>query len=204
MQGLLHSKHQVSFTTIKQANLRLHVERARCLHSSIRYCSSADKRTGRIWVRGFSVPAAATGILEHHQLRPWQQQAIEMINEEPNDRTIVWYWDAAGGAGKTALCKYIIKNFPNTLFLSSGKGSDLTYQIIKQKHDPKIILFNLSRMVEGAFSYAAVESIKDGIVFSGKYEGGTKLFNSPHVLIFANFPPAVDQLSPDRWNIIQL
>lgn len=60
---------------------------------------------------------------------------------------------------------------------------------------------NLSRQAEGAFSYASVETIKDGLVFSGKYEGGTRLYARPHVIIFANWLPDMTKLSLDRWDI---
>ena len=50
-------------------------------------------------------------------------------------------------------------------------------------------------------SYSAIESLKDGLLFSGKYEGGVKLFPPPHVVIFANFLPDMTKLSIDRWDI---
>ncbi len=53
--------------------------------------------------------------------------------------------------------------------------------------------------MEDYVSYQALEEIKDGIFFSGKYEGGMKIFNSPHVICFANFSPAEHKLSGDRW-----
>jgi len=43
--------------------------------------------------------------------------------------------------------------------------------------------------------------LKDGVVFSGKYEGGARLFPPPHVIIFANFLPDFTKLSADRWVI---
>jgi len=90
------------------------------------------------------------------------------------------------------------------MFLTSAAGKDLVHQVVKQKKDPKIILFNLSRSAEGAFSYASIESIKDGLVFSGKYEGGTRLFPRPHIVIFANWLPDFAKLSLDRWDIRHL
>jgi len=87
------------------------------------------------------------------------------------------------------------------LFLSSAAGKDLTHQVVKAQYDPRVVIMNLSRQAEGAFSYAAVESLKDGLVFSGKYEGGHRLFPRPHVIIFSNWFPDLSKLSLDRWDI---
>lgn len=95
----------------------------------------------------------------------------------------------------------MIENLDSVLFLTSAAGKDLVHQVVKTKRPPKIVILNLSRQSEGAFSYASVESIKDGLVFSGKYEGGSKLFPRPHVIVFANWNPDLSKLSLDRWDI---
>lgn len=77
----------------------------------------------------------------------------------------------------------------------------MTYQLLKSEFVPRIVLINLSRQNEGHFSYAAVEAIKDGLIFSGKYEGGTKLIPHPHIVIFSNWYPARENLTEDRWDI---
>jgi len=53
-------------------------------------------------------------------------------------------------------------------------------------------------------SYKAIESIKNGMIYSPKYEGGYKLFNSPHIIVFANQAPQQERLSSDRWVITQI
>lgn len=114
-------------------------------------------------------------------------------------RSIIWYTDIVGGCGKTAFCRYAIANVPDVLFVSSGSAKDILYQVIKTKRDPRIVIFNLPRTAEGAMSYSAIEQLKDGLLFSGKYEGGVKLFPPPHVIIFSNFFPDLSKLSLDRW-----
>jgi len=90
------------------------------------------------------------------------------------------------------------------LFLSSAAGKDMCHQIVKSKFNPNTILVNLSRQSEGAFSYASLECIKDGLVFSGKYEGGTRLFPKPHIIVFSNWFPDLAKLTLDRWCIREL
>lgn len=115
-------------------------------------------------------------------------------------RTIIWYTDIQGGCGKTALCRYMIANIPHVLFISTGAAKDILYQVIKNQWDPTVVIFNLPRTAEAAMSYSAIEQLKDGLVFSGKYEGGVKMFPPPHVVVFANFVPDLSRLSIDRWD----
>jgi hypothetical protein len=43
------------------------------------------------------------------------------------------------------------------------------------------------------------------MICNTKYETGVKVFNSPHIFVFANFPPdKPDELSNDRWIIKEL
>ena len=53
-------------------------------------------------------------------------------------------------------------------------------------------------------NYATLESLVNGMVVSGKYEGGKAFFDSPVVVVFANEPPKKEKMSADRWDIIQL
>ena len=50
----------------------------------------------------------------------------------------------------------------------------------------------------GYISYEALENIKDMYFYSGKYEGGCVNGNSPHIYIFANFPPDESKMTVDR------
>jgi len=70
---------------------------------------------------------------------------------------------------------------------------------------PDIIIIDIPRSYDiGYLNYTAIEKLKDGLFFSGKYESLTKMFDSPHVICMANFPPDLTQLSVDRWVLINL
>ena len=49
-----------------------------------------------------------------------------------------------------------------------------------------------------------IESIKNGLVFSGKYEGAQLIFNRPHVICFSNSLPDTTMMSADRWKIVNI
>jgi len=53
-------------------------------------------------------------------------------------------------------------------------------------------------------NYSAIESIKDGLATSAKYESTQLVFNSPHVFIFSNDLPQVHKLTLDRWKIFTI
>jgi len=199
LQGYVHWKHQIALRTLRQWNPRIHWERTRSIANAVAYCSDPAKRTGRIWSSGFTVDTRDLRIILEPNLYQWQQDLLTELRGEPDMRQVLWYVDVQGGCGKTALARFLVKNEPNTMFISSGSAKDIAYQVIKSTSSPHTVVFNLPRSAEAGMSYAAVESLKDGIVFSGKYEGGAKLFPPPHVVIFANFLPDLTKLSQDRW-----
>ena len=70
---------------------------------------------------------------------------------------------------------------------------------------PEVYVFNIPRLYEEHFNYGALESIKDGIIFSGKYTSVTFPLPTPNkVFVFANFPPDRTKLSADRWAVTHL
>lgn len=162
------------------------------------YCT----KDGKFISYGFPKPIKIIQVL-----RPWQQGIEDLIKTEPDDRTIHWYWEPNGNIGKSALVKYLHIKY-KALFCQSGKEGDILYHVFKspiEEMDPGIVLYDIPRSHEGHVSYSALEQIKNGMVFSPKYESGSKVFNPPHIIIFANFPPAFpEKLSADRWKITEL
>lgn len=138
-------------------------------------------------------------------LYSWQKAIEDLTLTEPDDRTIHWYWDDKGNIGKSAFIKYMIVKH-KVLFCSGGKHSDIMNLVFNQDMDTcNCVMFDIPRANKGHISYASLESIKNGMVCNTKYETGVKVFNSPHVFVFANFPPDDESLlSCDRWDIKEL
>lgn len=64
------------------------------------------------------------------------------------------------------------------------------------------MLFGIPRTCTAEYvSYSALEELKDGIFFSGKYESSMVMTNNLHIFVFANFEPDRSKLSKDRWEI---
>ncbi len=97
------------------------------------------------------------------------------------------------------MVKYIYVHLEEVIILC-GKRNDIAYQVVKNG-TCKIALYDIPRTHMDYVSYEAIEMVKNGLVTTGKYEGGTICFNTPHVICFANAPPDVEKLSKDRWAI---
>lgn len=131
----------------------------------------------------------------------WQFEILELLKTEPDDRAVHWYWSEKGGIGKSQFAKYCVAK-ENCLFFEEGKKADIMHLIFEAPEERLgRIIIDVPRDNGNNISYKSVESIKNGMIYSPKYEGGYKLFNSPHIIIFANEPPQYERLSADRWNV---
>ena len=136
------------------------------------------------------------------------KKILKLLEETPDDRTINWYWEETGNVGKSSLVKHIYLKYKDEVAIANGKGNDVRNQINNHvnlaKNNIKIAILDISRTSEEFVSYEVIEQIKNGLMYSGKYEGGVCCFNSPHVIVFANFGPKTESLSEDRWNIVEI
>lgn len=133
----------------------------------------------------------------------YQKFILNLIKQKPDSRTIHWFYDHIGNTGKTSFSKHICLKHRDDAIYISGKSSDIKCAIASCKKKPRICIFDFVRSSEEFISYEAIEAVKNGIFFSGKYESETVIMNCPHVIIFANFEPEKSKLSLDRWKIIE-
>lgn len=200
LQGFVAFKNQVDFTLLKKENKKAHWEKCINEEASIRYCQKKESRTGKMWYKNVKINVELKDPIK--EPREWQKTVLEWITHEPDDRSIIWIVDTEGGKGKTSLCKHICIKFENAIVLS-GKANDIKHGIVKflEKKTLEIALLDFTRTSENFISYEAIEAVKNGLFYSGKYEGQMVMYNSPHVIIFANFYPKIENLSLDRWKI---
>lgn len=133
-------------------------------------------------------------------LRPWQAELEERLMGPADTRKIIWCYDPAGSAGKTAFCKYMLAN--HTVFFSTnGKTNDIAHSW----NGESIILFNYTRSVNDRVNYEVLEALKDGLISSPKYESHTKYMHGhPHMVCMSNALPDLTKMLAERWDIIQL
>lgn len=136
--------------------------------------------------------------------RPWQQEVL-MSADKPWDRTINCIVDEEGCSGKSTCCG---------LVGTSGKGFELpdamenakeiiqfAYSMIQHTTEPKLIVYDMtrSRTTGDRSVYAALEMIKNGMVYDTRYSGKQHRFDPPAVWVFTNKAPNKWLLSADRW-----
>lgn len=205
LQGYAEFKTKIRWTSFK--NLPKGIEwqprgKFATRQNNLDYCSKEGKFIS--WGTCQIVPKYTINI----ELRMWQQQIVRKIDREPDDRTIEWYWEPNGCAGKTTFQKWIYLNYEGVVVLS-GKATDMKNGIIayeeKNKKLPKIVLINIPRCQDtDHVSWQGIEEIKDMFFYSGKYEGGMVCGPNPHVIIFSNESPPEHKMSGDRWNIVEI
>lgn len=183
-----------------------HWERCRNWRAAIKYCSKVDSRIAGPWtnIEGLKYRATIKNPLDGYELYEWQKQVLEIVDGEIDDRKVYWFWDENGCSGKTSLAKHICMT-RSAVYLN-GCSKDVLFAVSKllEDRDIRVAVFGLARQDKSYVSYRSLEILKDGIGFSGKYESGMMLFNSMHVIVFANFAPDLAGLSIDRWEIVKI
>ncbi len=137
----------------------------------------------------------------------WQSNIITIVDEAPNARKVHWFWEARGGAGKSFLARWLCIEY--RVQIGMGKSADIFNSIAKAMEKdpyawPQVVLLDIPRSYMEYVNYAALEQLKNGMIFSGKYEGAQLIFPPPHVIVFANEPPNTAKLSADRWKVVEL
>ncbi|AUM61852.1 Rep [uncultured virus] len=201
IQGYLEFEYQVSFSTLKKKFPDMHIERCKDKIKGREYCL----KDGDIY---FDMHPPPVDKFLKNEPKWWQTEILEKIKEEPDDRTINWYYDLVGGCGKTTLAKHIVTKYKRQCIYTGGKAADVKFGVNKfmkeKKNNLRIVIFDYTRSQEQFISYEAIESVKNGIFFSTKFESEMCYFDSPHVFVFANYPPDESKLSKDRWNIVEI
>lgn len=129
------------------------------------------------------------------------QKAIMNRVESQTDREITWVVDTEGNKGKTYLAKYLHSQNPDKVcYFQNIRTQDATYNYNGQD----LVIFDFTREQHERVNYSIIESLKNGIVFSAKYEPILKHYKPPKILCYSNWYPDETKLSNDRWDIINL
>ncbi len=215
-EGTPHLQGCLSYATKGRAfslglSNRIHWEKKSkysSLEQARHYCCDINKRVenGMVYIRNWKPPKNVK-TLKEEQLKSWQKKIITLIESEPDDRKIHWFWEPQGGIGKSVFCKYLC--IKHKAIILSGSAKDMKCGIMllheKTKEWPEIIIIDIPRTQDLEYiSYQGIEEIKNGCFFSPKYEGGMAIFDNPHIIIFSNDIPIKHNLSKDRWVVERL
>lgn len=159
------------------------------------YSQKSDTRVEGPWVFGMPIPYLGQDLITEDMMYDWQIGLLQIVKQRPHSRQIHWVCDKDGKVGKSSMTKYLAYHY-NALKCGGAKKD-----IYMAAGETDIYIVDLPRTVEERVPYEAIEELKNGHVFSGKYESCQKLFPIPHVIIFANFLPDFTAMSSDRWNV---
>lgn len=141
--------------------------------------------------------------LEEGETRDWQHALAEKLNEEADDRKIVFVVDEQGNSGKSWFCRWwYTSHSESTQLMGVGKRDDLAYAV---QSDKQYFFFDIPRTQLEYFQYSILEQLKNRIVFSPKYTSRVKVLDqTPHVVVFTNEEPDRNQLTNDRWDVMYI
>lgn len=188
---------------------RIHWEKCKSIERSCEYCSKEETRKpdGDQFLYGWRKPEALRTIVEE-DFYDWQTQLWGIIRQPvgPGDRTIHWYWESTGNVGKSAFARWCC--IQHGAAYVGGKSRDAACclaTLAEGGQFPGIVFIDLPRSVEiDDHMCGFVEGLKNGLLFSGKYESKMIITNGCHVVIFANKSPPLDKWSVDRIHEVRI
>lgn len=132
--------------------------------------------------------------------RPYQSILADILNGGPDSRKIYFVVDPHGNSGKSWFAhRYFLSRPDDVQILSAGRRDDLAFAIDERK---RVFLFDLPRSTSEFLQYSILEQLKNGLVFSSKYESRMKLVPPSHVVVFMNEYPDMTKLSADRYEVL--
>lgn len=136
------------------------------------------------------------------KLRPWQEQAeYELIAQ--GDRCVSVIVDVKGNHGKSWLGKYLEANHKADYCpVNSGEAKDYVAYCLQYK--ARAYVFDIPRadtIKDKKQMWKAIESIKNGCLYDGRYSPRKEWIDPPAILVFANEEPPYECMSADRWRV---
>lgn len=104
--------------------------------------------------------------------------------------------------GKSWFAHWYAQNKGKSQVLLPGKKNDMAYAL-----DPtiRVLFMDAPRSKQGEFiMYDFLEDVKNGFVFSSKYESRVKRLDRVHIVVMMNEKPDMTKLSEDRYHLIEL
>lgn len=139
-------------------------------------------------------------ILREGEAKEWQDELAQLLDDPADDRSVSFYLDVAGGAGKTWFQQWYFTKHPEKVqLLGVGKRDDMAYAVDASK---SVFFVNVPRGGMEFLQYTILEQLKDRMVFSTKYQSSMKTLSvTPHVVVFCNEMPDMNKMSADRYII---
>jgi hypothetical protein len=140
--------------------------------------------------------------VKEHPLRRWQIYLNELLEKDPHDREIYFVVDPKGNSGKSWFADWF----------QEKKGADLCQVLTPHCRDNMALALNTGntrylfidapRSRNHSIDYGFLEDVKNGRVFSTKYQSFMKRYQKMHIVVMMNESPDMNALTTDRYVII--
>lgn len=138
-------------------------------------------------------------VIEAHPLRGWQVELNAELNLAADSRHVRFIVDSTGNAGKSWFCHYYASLHTDVQVMLPGKKADMCFAL---DSTIRVLFVDAPRSKQGEFlQYDFLEDVKNGYVFSPKYESRNKRLQKCHVVVMMNEDPDMTKLSADRYLI---
>lgn len=203
-QGVIQFKNQKVKSAV-DAVVKWSRSMAGSFEQALVYASKEDTRVAGPFFYNCKVPRPIRALLhglEDKELYEWELQLLEVLKTDGNhDRNINWYWSQEGQTGKSSFAKYLCDT--QDALLTRGKSADICYAIAErvapERGEPTaldVVIVDYPKNAEKDYQF--LESVKDGLLFNGKYKSRMLRFPQPHVVVFSNERPDKSELT-NRW-----
>lgn len=207
LQGYVRFRNARAFASVKRmfGDKNPHIEKAKgSIKQNVKYCSKDGDFETNIDLIPPRERIAKLCMVEYRDVkwRPFQQAVLDILDKEPHQRYIYWYWEPTGNVGKSYLMKYLA--LTRKVVICNGKKDNVFNQVnimLDKGIQPKVILMDIPRSGKQYINYTEIEELKNGMFYSGKYEGGQCIYPKPTVIIMANFLPMLQNMSLDMWQV---
>ena len=200
-----HYKEATPFTNVQRPSNEIkEVWKNDSLKEALLNTCVTLKNVGGV-IAAFNCKPSDYGIEPEVDWNSWQKDLVVELDDKPDSRKIIWYYDLLGGSGKSFFAKHF--GMYRGAFVSTKAN---TYHIATQldefikangQNSILVVIFNFTRQQESHRIYQALEELKDGMVTTEKYKGKTLFFPHPHLVCFANYLPDIESVTKDRWDI---
>lgn len=205
-QMTVELKERKRFTFFKHHFLPgVYVEIVRNEDASFDYTNKEESRIEGPYQYPEPVKMPTNFFYQMHCIRKkWQAEIETRLWGDLDMRGINWYWSEAGEVGKTLFARHCLLTIPGLQYIKGAK-KDCFHTL---SSGTRGVIINLARGEKITKNMCQMlEDLKDGIIFSTKYESKQLIIDPLHVVVFANSFPDEDmqkELSADRWNIVNI
>lgn len=161
-------------------------------------------------------PHEEQNAIAEDELQPWQKEIIDETSQGTqivNSRTATldntmgvrperreWQEQSLPIPDENVCFNLISRQAKTTFITRNGKSADIAHAYEGQR----LVVFDIPRSQQETLNYGILESLKDGYVFSSKYNSTMKRFPIPHVYVLSNSLPKMGSLSRERLKITVL